>query len=201
MSVQVATQSDLQGAIGNYVGQVLTAFYPTPPLWIWAYEGGPRPIPPYLSMNVIAARHIGQGYQSPAVPLRDPVTNDVLGYGQGVFWNEDAEISFQAYGAIAPDILGYIHDSLEAPWWYDVLESLGLVAREHTEPRDISQIIDGASPERRWVMDITFGVPRELDLLNSGWIEFVQLTENYVMPDSTATVPDILTVGPVTIGQ
>jgi hypothetical protein len=212
MSVQVATLSQLQTAITSYLNGwtdslgnvwpgVLPTFFPPPlPLAIWAFEGGPRPIPPYLSMNHISARHVGQGYQSPAVPLRDGNGN-VIGYGQGVFWNEDPEISFQAYGAAAPDILGFVHDSLEAPWFYDSLEGLGLVARGHSEPRDISLFMDGTSPERRWVMEITFGIPREIDNLQTGWIEFAQITENYGMPDTTPSAPDILTVGPVTIGQ
>jgi hypothetical protein len=211
MSVQIYFLKDLQTAISNYLTGytdssgnvwpgVLPTFYPTntPPA-IWAFEGGPRPIPPYVSMNYTTTKHIGQGWQSPAVPLRDDMGN-LIGYGQGVFWNEDPEISFQGYGAIAPDILGYIHDSLEAPWWYDELENLGLVAREHTSPRDISMIFDNAAPERRWVMDISFGIPIELDQLDIAWIEFVQLTENYAMPDSTPAAPDLVTVSQ-TIGK
>ena len=212
MSVQIFFLSDLQAAVTSYVQQVLAFYYPssTPPA-IWAYEGGPRPVPPYLSMNVIATKHIGQGYQSPAVPIRDDAGN-LIGYGQGVFWNEDPEVSFQAYGPIAPDILGYIHDSFEAPWWHDILASggvdqsgnpigLGLVAREHVDPRDISMIIDGAAPERRWVMDVSFGIPAEIDQMDISWIEFVQLSETFVMPDSTAANPDQIALPPVTIGQ
>lgn len=212
MSVQIATLADLQDAVYNYLNGytdangvtwpgVLTTSYPsaTPPA-IWTDEGGPRPIPPYLSMKKISERHIGQGYQSPAVPLRDDQGN-LIGYGQGVFWNEDPEISFQAYGAIASDILGYIHDSLEAPWWHDSLANLGLAYREHTSPRDISTIMDASSPERRWVMEISFGLPREVDQINAGWIEFVQLSQTFVFPDNTPAVPDRIVVPVVTIGQ
>lgn len=211
MSVKIFFISDLQMALSNYLqgytdsngvvwSGILPTFYPTntPPA-IWAYEGGPRPVPPYLSMNFIASRHIGQGYQSPAIPIRDDMGN-LIGYGQGVFWNEDPEISFQAYGAIAPDILGYIHDSFEAPWWYESLENLGFAIREHVDPRDISMIIDGASPERRWVMDVSFGIPTEIDQLDITWIEFVELSETFVMPDSTAAAPDQV-VEAETIGQ
>jgi hypothetical protein len=204
MSVQIATQKQFQTAITNLLngytdanGQawpgVIPSAYPPPvPLAIWAFLGAPRPTGLYVSLNTIGGSDFGAGYESPAVPIRDSDGN-VASYGQGVFWDEDKTLSVQAHGAGASDLLDVIHNSLKTPWWRDVLASVGLVFRDHTNPRDISMMIDD-QPEIRWVMEITFGLPTELDQPQVPWIQFVNLTQNYVMPDSTPAVPDQQTV-------
>jgi hypothetical protein len=210
VSVQIVTQKQFQTALTNYLNGytdasgitwpgVLTQAYLTPPVVAWSYQGAPRPPFPYISLNIIGKADVGEGYESPAVPVRD-ASGNITGYTQAVFWDEDHTVSVQGHGATAPDILDVIHNSLKAPWWLDVLRSTGLAPRDHTAPRDISNIIDD-QPEVRWVMEITFGMPAEIDQPQAPWIEFVQLTENYAMPDSTPAVPDVVTTGPVTVGQ
>jgi hypothetical protein len=159
----------------------------------WMYGAGPRPAPPYIGLNIINSRHVGQGSQG-GVFLANPSDPTSLAT-QRVGWHEEAEVSIQGHGEPAADYVDALHDSLEVPWIVDYLESVGLAQGDHTERRAVPAILDEVA-ERRWVMEVIFRYPIQLALPGAPWIEFVQGGGTIYLPDGTP-----ITIPQFTIGQ
>ena len=175
----------LADAIYQYVVAVLESAFDVPTV-IWEFEGGPRPnVFPYLSLNIVRSHGVGQAYQS-------PIAADAG--AQGVFLPKDWTVRISGWGAGARDLVEAIRQSLEAPWWIDVLEGLGLSYRDMTQPRSTSRIID-FSPEQAWSMDVTFGASAELAQAIAAWIEFAIISGTIAAPDGSQQVLPVQTIG------
>ena len=183
--IAIPVPPPLADAIYQYVVAVLESAFDVPTV-IWEFEGGPRPnVFPYLSLNIVRSHGVGQAYQS-------SIAADVG--AQGVFQPKDWTVRINGWGGGSRDLVEAIRQSLEAPWWIDTLESLGLSYRDMSQPRAQNRIID-FQPENGWGIDISFGVTAELAQSIAAWIEFAIISGTIVAPDGSKQVLPGQTVG------
>jgi len=175
------TWDDVETAIQDYINQVVNQSGSTIPV-IWANQNGRRPNVGYVGLNIIAQARPGQAYQGPVI-LSNP--SDPTTGVQTIALDQDFTVSIQGYGEDMRDPLDAIADSLEDPFWFDALDAVGLAHRQHTPARDVSQIID-LTAERRYVMEWTCGVRREISHSGAPWIETVQYSGTVEKPDASA---------------
>jgi hypothetical protein len=144
----VETQSAKKDAIFIWIDTILNPEGSTIhiPL-IWEGENGPRPVYPYLKLNITSDVHLGQPYKS----LVNETTECLTIIGQG-----EISLSIQAFYEGADEYLNALKQANELESIEELLESLGIAIRSFGTITAMSEIFQ-EDAEKRWSMDVTIG--------------------------------------------
>jgi hypothetical protein len=143
---------------------------------IWANQNGPRPLPPFATINPrVAIRRLGV-YDEERLDPDAPGQIDRVG-------QRKLTISCNAYGPGAIDLLERAQEALDTNAARAAFASAGLAVSDRGEVRDLTKLLE-TQYEERAQLDVVFALATASSE-DAGYIESAEITATLLNPDGT----------------